>query len=66
MENDNSPMECTEPICTRCIHKNNCDYIPFYCNILAHIDELDIRTPFKANLTCEHFRQDIVLEEETK
>lgn len=64
MENDNSPMECEETICTRCIFKNVCDYMPFYCNILGHINDLDIHTPFKANLTCEHFRQDICFEEE--
>ena len=59
-------MECKETICARCIHKNVCKYMSSYCNILEQIDGLDIRTPFKANLTCEHFRQDIVFRGDSK
>ena len=38
-------MECKETICTRCIHKNVCEYMSSYCNLLEQIDDLDIHDP---------------------
>lgn len=52
-------MECKETICTRCIHKNVCEYMSSYCNILEQIDGLDIHTPFRVTLTCTHLIRDI-------
>ena len=47
-------MECKEIICTQCIHKNVCEYMSSYCNILEQIDGLDIHTPFTVTLTCKY------------
>lgn len=50
-------MECKETICTRCIHKNVCEYMSSYCNVLEQIDGLDIHTPFTVTLTCKYLIQ---------
>lgn len=52
-------MECKETICTRCIHKNVCEYMSSYCNLLEQIDDLDIHDPFTVALTCKYLIQDI-------
>lgn len=41
------------------LHKNVCEYMSSYCNILEQIDGLDIPTPFIATLTCKYLIRDI-------
>ena len=52
-------MECKETICTHCIHKNVCEYMSSYCNILKQIDSLDIHAPFTVTLNCKYLIQNI-------
>ena len=65
MENYCHPMACKETICTRCIHKNVCEYTSSYCNILEQIDCLDIPTPFTTTLTCKYLIRDIATRGDT-
>ena len=52
-------MECKETICTRCIHKNVCEYKSSYLKILEQIDGLDIHDPFTVTLDCKYRIQNI-------
>ena len=59
-------MKCKEPICTKCTHKDVCQYTPSYCNVLEQIAGLDIRAPFKADLSCVYFKEDIAVRLDTR